>query len=150
MSKMSKKPPQGFTSVKIKNLDTLLADPEDDIGPFSGEPITHIPDVDVYSTPESLFIEVEMPGVRKDEIEVFLHKGSITIKALKYECFDEDKVNYVCMERVFGRLYRSVEIPFPVDTMRTKALYKNGVLTVEIPRIEDKRSQTKRVEVESG
>ena len=150
MAKISGKPPGGVPSIKIRNLNQFLLDSVKELEFLSGEPITHIPEVDVYSTAEELFIEVEMPGVRKDEIEVLLHKNTVTVKALKFECFDEDKINYVCMERAFGRLYRTVEIPFPVDTAKTRAVYKNGVLTIIVPRIEDKRKETKRIKVESS
>lgn len=150
MAKVSKKPPNGFPSVEIKNLSQYFFEGQEDMDFVTGEPITHMPDVDVYSTPDELFIEVELPGVRKEDIEVFLHKNTMTIKALKYECYNDNKVNYVCMERVFGRLYRSIEIPFPVDTVNVKAVYKSGVLTIVVPRVEDKRNHTKKIAVESN
>ena len=148
MAKISKKPPSAaFEIGKITRLasesmaDTLrLAD---------SEPITHIPNVDMFSTATELTIEVEIPGVRKDDIEVFLYKNSVTIKALKYDCFDDNKINYVCMERVFGRIFRCIEVPFPVDTAKIKAVYKNGILTILIPKVKDKRSKTRRVTIES-
>ncbi len=148
MAKISKKNPSAAFEVgKITRLvsesiaDTLVL--------IESEPITHIPHVDMFSTAKELIIEVEIPGVRKDDIEVLLHKNSVTIKALKYDCFDEDKINYVCMERVFGRIFRSIEVPFPVDTAKIKAIYKSGILTIVIPKVEDKRSKTRRVAIES-
>lgn len=152
MAKISRKPPGAN---KRPGNDIMEGfgfgpGPEDSGVLFEPEPITHSPCLDMYSNSAELVIEVEMPGVRKEEIDVTLCKNVISIKALKYECFDEDKINYVCMERAFGRLFRAVEIPFPVDTARIKAECKNGILRITVPRVEDKRAVTKRVLIESA
>lgn len=150
MAKISKKPPRALPGVEIDNISQFIFDGVDDAASIlQAEPITHIPNLDMFSRSTDLIIEVEMPGVRKEDIEVSLYKNNITIRALKFECFEEDKVNYVCMERSFGRIFRAIEIPFPVDTVRIKAGYKNGILTITIPKVEDKRSSTKRVPIES-
>ncbi|MFQ5441730.1 MAG: Hsp20/alpha crystallin family protein [Thermodesulfobacteriota bacterium] len=117
---------------------------------FSGmEPITHIPNIDMFSTAEVLTIEVELPGVRKEDLELALVKNTLRLTALKFECFENNKVNYVCMERNFGRLYRTLDLPFPVDTSRIKAVYKDGILTITMPRVEDKRARSRSVNIES-
>ncbi len=113
------------------------------------EPATHTPNLDMFSTPALLTIEVELPGVRKEDIELSACRSTLTVRAVKFECFDEEKVNYLCMERGFGVLFRTVDIPFPVDTSRIKAVYKNGILSVTIPRVEDKRAAARRVQVDS-
>ena len=145
MAKISKKPPGGFGSDPGGEGRALFGG-DDDFG-FLRETMTHLPDVDVYSTDDTFFVEVEVPGVRKDDIEVSVKENVLTVKALKYDCYDDEKVNYVCMERVFGRLYRTVEIPFAVDTAHVKATCSGGVLTVAIPRVEDKRARTRKIEV---
>ncbi|MBI5047396.1 MAG: Hsp20/alpha crystallin family protein, partial [Deltaproteobacteria bacterium] len=78
--------------------------------------INHTPVVDMFSTPDSIIIEIELPGVRQDEVDVSILRSTLTIRGLKYECFDEKKINFVCMERSFGRLFRVIDIPYPVDT----------------------------------
>lgn len=150
MAKVSKKPSKN-PAVEIDNLNQFIFEGVDEAGIFPHpEPITHVPNVDMFSTSSELIIEAELPGVRKEDIEVSLDKTAVLIKALKFECFDDEKINYVCMERSFGRIFRSVEIPFPVDTSRIKAVFRNGVLTISLPRIEDKRSAVKKVAVETG
>ncbi len=113
------------------------------------EPITRIPDIDMYSTKDELYIEVEMPGVEKKDIELCLQKNTVKLMALKVENMEDRGTNYVCLERVFGRLYRSIEIPFPVNTSAVRATLANGVLTIVMPRIEDKRAEKKSVPIES-
>jgi HSP20 family protein len=150
MAKISKKPGRDFVPIEFGSFGRLFGI-ADEMDFTSGDTVTHIPEVDIYSTPTELLIEVEMPGVKKEDIDVYIHNDHLTVKALKYECFDDSKLNYVCMERVFGRLYRSVEIPCTVDTSKIKATYSDGVLTITLPRIEnDKRRQTKRVPIESS
>ncbi len=151
MAKMSKKPPVTPPAAEIDNINQFIFEGMEDTGVFlQPEPLTQIPNVDVYSNSNELVIEVELPGVKKEDIEVTLLKDTLTIRALKLECFEEDKINYVCMERAFGRIYRAVELPFPVDTMKIKAVYKNGVLTIIVPRVEDKRCASKRVNIENS
>lgn len=150
MAKISSKKPSGGPAVEIDNINQFIFEGIDETGLLNHpEPITQIPNVDVYSNPREVIIEAEIPGVRKDEIEIMLHKQTLTIKALKFECFEEDKVNYVCMERSFGRIFRAIELPFPVDSGRVKATYKEGVLKISLPRIEDKRSNAKKVPIDS-
>ena len=151
----------GFMAKTSKKIDiTASAVPENPDRQFSdwtdeaGTLLQHgtmaqMPNVDVFSTNEELVVEVEMPGVRKEDIEIMLHNNILQIKALKFECFEEDKINYVCMERSFGKLSRSIEIPFPVDTANVKAVYRSGILTIAIPRVADKRTRTRKVPIES-
>ena len=149
MAKISKESP-AFLNIKENEGFDPRFQGGDLLGFLQAEPTTHIPDIDMLSTPGELIIEVEMPGVRKDDIELCFCKNTLTLKALKLECIADDRINYVCMERVFGRFYRSIEVPFPVDTSRIKAVYDNGVLRITIPRVEDKRSVTKNVPIETG
>lgn len=150
MAKISKKSPRALPGIEVDDIRQFIFEGLEEAERFlRPEPITHIPNVDMFSNPSELVIEVELPGVRKEDIGLALFKNTLTIKALKFECFEEDRVNYVCMERAFGRVFRAVEIPFPVDTEKIKAVYKNGILTITIPRIDDKRSSTKRITIES-
>lgn len=149
MAKISKKPPASLSAFEINGITRLISEGMGEAGGiFQTEPITHIPNADMFSTRAELVIEVEMPGVRKDDIELLVFKNTLTIKALKFECFEDNRVNYVCMERVFGMFFRTVELPYPVDTARIKAQYKDGVLKVNLPRIEDKRSGAKNIRIE--
>ena len=89
--------------------------------------ITHTPVVDMFSTAGAVIVEVELPGVRQEE-----------------------EINFVCMERSFGRVFRVIDIPYTVDTSRIKAAYKNGLLTIELPKVAEKRGVPKKVNVESS
>ena len=95
MAKISKKPP-GTGAPETEKLKRFFFEEMEDAGLFAqSEPITQIPNVDVFSTRDELIIEVELPGVNKQDIDITLIKTTLTIKALKLECFEEDKINYV-------------------------------------------------------
>lgn len=146
MAKISKKPPASMSSFEVDTIAGLFSKAEASSG---GEPIIHTPHVDMYSTSGKLVIEVELAGVKKNDIEVTLDGQLLTVRGVKYECFDEEKINYVCMERAFGKFQRDIDIPFPVDSARIKAVYKNGILTVTVPRVEDKRCSSRKVPIET-
>jgi len=151
MAKISKEPPEilNFSEEGHGSCESGGNDDEGWAEDRCIDTITRIPDIDMFSTPYELTIEVEMPGVLKENIELYLHKNNIKLTALKVESVEDNKTNYVCMERVFGRLYRSIEIPFPINTSKVKALYKSGILTIVVPRVEDKRSEKRNVLIES-
>ena len=110
--------------------------------------VNHTPAVDMFSTSDSIIIEVELPGVRQNEVDISLVRNTLTIRGFKYECFDEKKINFVCMERNFGRLFRVIDIPCPVNTTKIKAVFSDGVLTITVPKIEEKRSIPKKIIIE--
>ncbi|OGP15151.1 MAG: hypothetical protein A2054_08510 [Deltaproteobacteria bacterium GWA2_55_10] len=148
MAKISRKPPK--PTVRIEPLNEFMFEcGVDASGLLAPEPITHIPTLDMFATPSELVIEMELPGVRREDIDITLSKDALTVRAVKFECFEEDKINYVCMERSFGRLFRAIDLPCPVDTARVKAIHANGILTITLPRVEDKRNSTKKVQIES-
>jgi HSP20 family protein len=149
MAKISRKPSQA--PIRIENLNQFLFEVlGDEAGLLSPEPITHVPMLDLFTTPTDLVMEIELPGVRKEDIDITLYKNTLTIRATKLECFEEDKINYVCMERSFGKLFRAVELPSPVDTAKIKANYASGVLTIVMPRVQDKRNSKQKVSIESA
>lgn len=153
MAKISKKPSSprqapGKEEIDHYIMENMMEGIEDCLRLRSPEPISHVPHVDVFSTRDELFVEVELPGVRTEDIDVSFLKNTISIKAIKYECFDEEKVNYVCMERDFGRIFRTVELPHPVNSSKIKACYKNGILSIVMPRVEEKRGKPRQITIE--
>jgi HSP20 family protein len=154
MAKISKKPSSPKEDLASDEMvqfimESMMEDMEDCMRLRGPEPINHIPHADIFSTEEELTVEVELPGVRREDIDISLFKNTLNIKAHKYECFEEDRVNYVCMERSFGRVFRTVELPMPVNSSKIKAFYRNGILTIVMPMVEEKRGKPKHIDVES-
>ncbi|MBI5598909.1 MAG: Hsp20/alpha crystallin family protein [Deltaproteobacteria bacterium] len=152
MAKISKgSSPKGAEPAEKTNIVQFIMESIEGLaGARGAEAMNHTPYVDMYSTDREVVVEVEMPGVRPEDIDVTMFKNSITIKALKYECFEETNVNYVCMERSFGRIFRTVDVPFPVNSGGMKAVYKNGILKITLPRVEEKRDRPIKIDIESS
>lgn len=131
----------GMLNCLFKNV--MVQEPE-----ASVPNMNHEPAVDMFSTAENVIIEVELPGVRKEDIEIDLLRSVLTIKGLKYECFNDKRVNFVCMERSFGKFCKIIELMHPVDTTRIKAVYKNGMLTITLPKVRDRRGVPNKIPVE--
>lgn len=124
---------------KSSLMQFLISDMEELLQRSITDRSNHTPPVDVFSTDDFLYIDMNLPGVKEDEIEVIFFKGTIKVTAIKYECFDEENLNYICMERSFGKIGRIIEIPFPVNTSKINAEYNHGVLTITLPRVSEKR-----------
>lgn len=128
----------------------------DDIGRWFGETAkgklekktgVWAPDVDIKETETDITVKADLPGVKKEDIEVSVDNDMLVIKGeRKFEKEEKDK-NYVRVERSYGSFYRSFTIGVPVKEDEIKASYKNGVLEVLVPKAEVKKA--KKVEVKT-
>lgn len=103
------------------------------------------PRVDITELEDRIEINAELPGMNKEEIKVELKENILTIsgeKAAQHE--KKDRSLHVC-ERVFGSFSRSFQLPQYVKSDKIKAEFKNGVLTLEIPKAEE--AKPKQIEV---
>jgi HSP20 family protein len=95
------------------------------------------PALDVYEDKDNLYVKVEVPGMKREDIDVSLHEGSLSISGeRKSEQKHEDAEVYRA-ERFFGRFQRTVTLPAPVAADKVKAQYKDGILTVTLPKTEE-------------
>ena len=108
---------------------------------------TWAPALDVYEDNGNLFVTAELPGMKKEDIDLSLHENTITISGerrneKKYEGGDTARE-----ERFFGRFTRSLVLPKSVDAAQVKANYQDGVLTVTLPKAEAARPRQIEVSV---
>ena len=105
---------------------------------------TWAPAVDIYETENELVVKSDLPDVDENDLDVRIENNTLTIRG---ERKFEKKVaeeNYLRVERTYGSFSRSFSLPSTVNSEATKAEYKNGVLTVELPkRAESKPKQIK-------
>lgn len=105
------------------------------------------PRTDVAETENALEISVELPGLDQKEIDVSLTDGALTIKGEKKSEHEESKKGYHLSERSYGSFYRTIPLPSGVDTDKANAQFKNGVLTVTLPKTPDALARVKKIEV---
>jgi len=106
------------------------------------------PLLDLYETADDIVVEVDLPGMDPAEVEVcFLH-GLLTIEGVKKEKVEEDeKVNYLCMERSFETFRRVIKIAVPINPRGAGAVYSMGVLTVTFPKVKEKRGEAIKIPI---
>ena len=107
----------------------------------------NVPPVDIFCNEGDVVIEVELPGVNKDDLEVTFINPFVFIKGSKGNKFKKTKVNYICMECSFGSFQRIVEVPCPVNPIKTKAECKDGVLTIAFPMVSNRRVTKKKIPI---
>lgn len=105
------------------------------------------PSVDVYETKDSYIVNADLPGIKKEDIEINLKDNTLTVKGEKKYEAKSDKDNYVRVERKYGKFVRRFSLSDNVDTARIKATYKDGVLEIKIPKREEVAAKPVKVEV---
>ena len=105
------------------------------------------PALDIYEDKDNLFVKMDLPGMKREEIDVSLHEGSLSISGeRKSEQKHEDAEVYRA-ERFFGRFQRTVTLPTPVAPEKVKAEYKDGILTITLPKTEEAKPKHINVNV---
>ena len=107
--------------------------PSRDSGLFSG----WSPALDVHDDKDSLSVQVELPGMKKDEIDIALHDGVLTVSGERKIERERKEGETFRSERYFGKFQRSVTLPTAVDAGKVKASYKDGILTIDLPKAEE-------------
>ena len=106
------------------------------------------PPVDIYETADGIVLKVELPGVNKDDVSVEVKDNVLSLKGerlLDPEIKDE---HYYRKERSFGKFNRSLSLQEPIKPDRIKASFKEGILTVEIPRPEEEKPKQVTVDID--
>jgi HSP20 family protein len=103
--------------------------------------------VDLYDEKDNFVVKAELPGLRKEDIDISYQDGAITISGERKEEKREGS-NPARTERFYGRFQRTVSLPKQVDAGKIKAAYKDGVLTVNLPKSEE--AKPKQIEVHVG
>ncbi len=104
------------------------------------------PALDLYQTNDDVVAVVELPGMRKEDIELSLQDGMLTISGeRKTETPDADKT--ARSERFVGKFRRSISLPTRVDANKVTAVYKDGMLTVTLPKAEEVKPKQIQVNV---
>jgi HSP20 family protein len=106
------------------------------------------PALDLYDEPEQLVAKVELPGFSREAIELNYQDGVLTVAGERKPDYAEGKEAdaYRC-ERMTGRFSRDIQLPVPVQADKIGACYKDGVLTVTLPKSEDAKPHKVEVTV---
>jgi HSP20 family protein len=104
------------------------------------------PALDLYQNNDNVIAVVELPGMRKEDIEISLHDGMLTIAGeRKTETQGGEKAER--SERYIGKFRRSITLPTRVDANKVSATYKDGILTVTLSKAEEAKPKQIQVNV---
>ncbi len=116
--------------------------------PFGGELLrTWNPAVDVLEDKDSVTVKAELPGIRKEDIDVALDNGVLTISGERKSEKKHDDSRGHRLERYVGSFRRSVTLPAQVRADKVGAQYKDGVLTITLPKSEEARRKQIEIKV---
>ncbi len=102
-------------------------------------------DVNIYSDDDNIFLEAELPGICKEDVDVSVKEGVLTICGRKtHETIEKDHVHHL-QERYFGSFSRSFTLPASVDARKVEATMTDGVLRVVLAK--RGKAKSKRIEV---
>ena len=94
------------------------------------------PSVDIFENDEAIVIKAEIPGVHKEDITVDFHGGLLVLKGERAREEGTKEEKYYRKERFFGKFYRTFKLPDEVDPEKIKADFRDGVLKIDIPKLE--------------
>lgn len=131
------------------DLDTLLELPFFSGGPQQAQLFTGwSPALDLYQNNDNVVAVVELPGMRKDDIEISLHDGTLTIGGERKKAQSEGNGESATRtERFSGKFRRSITLPTRVDANNVNATYKDGILTVTLPKAEEAKPKQIQVNI---
>ena len=104
------------------------------------------PALDLYQNNDNVVAIVELPGMRKEEIEISLQDGMLTIAGERKAESDQEE-GATRTERFTGKFRRSITLPSRVDANKVTATYKDGILTVTLPKAEEAKPKQIQVNV---
>ena len=111
--------------------------------PTIGEGVDWTPSLDITETGKTIEVKAELPGMEKKDIDITLDGDLLVIKGEKKHETEEKDRCYHRVERRYGSFYRSVRLPYEVKDEKIDASFKDGVLTVKLPKV--KTGETKKI-----
>lgn len=105
---------------------------------------------DVVETDAAVEVTIELPGMAEGDLDISLSNDALTIKGEKKMEKQEEKRGYYVSERSYGSVMRTIPLPSGIDRDKAEANFKNGVLTVTLPRTPEAKAEIKRVTVKAA
>ncbi|KKW69045.1 heat-shock protein Hsp20 [Lampropedia cohaerens] len=127
-----------LTSYRTSNLfDELFRDisPGFFVRPLHGDPLPAQIKIDVQENETSYTIQAEIPGVKKEDINVSIDGAVVTLRAeIKQQDVQTKDERVLRTERYYGAVSRTIQLPAEIDSETAKAKYENGILTLTLPK----------------
>lgn len=133
-----------ISSILNRNFDSLFPEyiNDEDISEKMAMP------VELHEHENEYCVNAELPGIKKEDLDIDLDKNHITINAKKEEEKEEDEKHYKKSEFRYGEFSRTVYFPQEIDVEKTSAKLEHGILKIKVPKKEVEKDRTKKLTVE--
>lgn len=118
------------------------------IGTWPGEMEQWNIPIDVVQKPDEIIVKASLPGVKPEEIEITVEDNVLTMKAESIKENESQESGYLIRERSSGTFYRALRLPDSVDTDKINPIYEHGVLTITLPKAEEKKKKQIKINVQ--
>ncbi|HKV42631.1 MAG TPA: Hsp20/alpha crystallin family protein [Blastocatellia bacterium] len=105
------------------------------------------PVCDVFETDNEIVVKTELPGVKKEDVHITMENGLLAISGERKFEEETKRENYHRVERSYGEFYRSFSLPTTVDVNKINAEFKDGVLKIMLPRLEEAKRKSVDIKV---
>jgi len=112
------------------------------------EIVDFVPAVNTREGDDAYYIELDLPGIKKEDVEISVDKNILTIKGKREVKKEEEKNDYYRIESMYGTFARSFTLPEKVDSENIRATGENGVVEITIPKLKVEKDTTKKIEIE--
>ena len=128
--------------IKLRNrMNQILSEPVSGAGqPELMDAVEWLPPLDVLENKDDITVRIDVPGVDPDEMDLSISGDVLYVAGERKQEVERGDENYHTIERGYGKFARRVKLPTSVDVDSIKASYKNGVLTVKLPKLEEKKT----------
>ncbi|MDY6788022.1 MAG: Hsp20/alpha crystallin family protein, partial [candidate division WOR-3 bacterium] len=106
---------------------------------------TWAPLIDIEENKDEFVITAELPGMKKDDIDISIDNNTLVISGEKEAKEEKKEKTYHRIERSYGKFYRAVSVPRHIDPEKIKAGFEDGVLEVKLPKSE--KAKSKKIEI---
>ena len=132
----------------LRGLSRLFGNPWKREGDDALSESSWAPAVDISEDESEFHIKADLPEVEKDDVKVTFDHGMLTISGeRKFEKVEDDKKKYHRIERTYGHYSRSFRLPETVDAEQLTAEFKDGVLSVHLPKLEEEKPKQIEIKV---
>jgi HSP20 family protein len=100
-----------------------------------------LPAIDVMESKDKLTVKAELPGFKREDLDVSVHENNLVISGERKVEEEQKDAEFYRSERFYGRFQRSVTLPFSVDTGKIEARYRDGILTILLPKSEQAKAK---------
>lgn len=138
--------PLGTLATFKDEIDRLF---DDFLAPFWRRPILPretiwAPELDIAEDENNIVVSADLPGMKSEDIDISISGNTLTIRGERKQEEEKKGRNYYRLERCYGSFARSVDLPSSVDASKVSASYKNGVLEITLPKVEE----AKKIKIE--